>query len=84
MDIAGAISGISSARGATGVVVNTATLEECRAIYVGVTEQFDFNIGGSWIPFGGLQAGTILPIKATGTRDSGDAAPGAGEIVFLY
>ena len=54
-----------------------------QAVYIGVAEQMDLYINGAWVAFGAPAAGTIVPVKATGARDSGDAAPSSGQIIFL-
>lgn len=46
-------------------------------------EQFDFFIDGAWVEFGTIQPGDLIPIRATGARDSGNAAPTAGDLIFL-
>ena len=69
---------------AVNITTATATFAPCRGVYVGISQQFDFNINGSWIPFNNLPAGVVLPIRAAGARDSGDAAPDSGQIIFLY
>ncbi len=46
-------------------------------------EQMDFYVNGGWVAFGTIQPGALIPLQATGARDSGDAAPSAGEIIFL-
>ncbi len=70
---------------ATSVEVATATLDPCRAIYVGVAGNYEFFVNNEWIHFNGTTAGRVLKVSAEGARDQSDAsAPAAGEIVVLY
>jgi hypothetical protein len=74
-------SGIS----ATGITVNSDTGTTCRGVYIGAADNYDLLINGSWVLFNGCAAGSIIPVKANGARHaSGDTAPDAGDIVFLY
>ena len=78
-----AISEITPATAGEGITDTNTTHTLSRGIYIGVDEQFDFFIGGAWVAFGGCKAGSVLPLAATGARDSGDAAPSATQIIFL-
>ena len=70
---------------ATGITTNATTHDECRAIYVGTDDSYDFYINGSWVKFKNANEGSILPVRATGARiSSGSTAPSTGDIVFLY
>lgn len=60
------------------------THQRSRGVLMGVNEQFDFYIRGAWVAFPAVPIGTILPIVASGARDSGDAAPTAGDCIFLF
>ena len=64
---------------------NNTTNDECRAVYIGASGSYEFYVNGAWIAFAGLNAGSILPIRATGARHtSDDSAPDAADINFLY
>ena len=59
--------------------------DTCRAVYVGVSDDYDFYVGGSWVKFANTNGGSILPLRASGARhNSGSSAPDAGDIVFIY
>ncbi len=61
------------------------TNDTCRAVYVGVSDDYEFYVGGAWVVFKNATGGTVLPIRASGARhDSGDSAPDAGDIIFIY
>jgi len=76
--------GVSPYVSAESITSNVSTQTYSRAIYVGVTGNYEFYIDGSWVHFKAIQAGTILKLSATGARDQSDGtAPAAGEIVFL-
>lgn len=71
-------------RKATSITNNNSTNAECRGIYIGAADNYDFYVGGSWILFNGCVAGSVIPVQATGARHAtGDTAPDAGDIVFL-
>ena len=54
-------------------------------MYVGVSDDYEFYVGGAWVVFKNATGGTVLPIRASGARhDSGDSAPDAGDIIFIY
>lgn len=78
----------STASGISGVsvIVNTAAADRCRGVYIGTSQSLDFSFDGStWVLFQNCVAGTILPIQVVGARkNSGSAAPTAGDVVFLY
>jgi hypothetical protein len=76
----------ASAVDAVSVTVNTATLDKCRAVWVGTTQSLDFTFDGTtWIEFQGATAGTVIPIQVIGARkNAASAAPDAGDVVFLY
>lgn len=83
----GDIKYIVSADQSVGITNNNGTNSTCRGVYIGAADNYDFTCDGgtTWVLFNGCAAGTILPIKATGARHaSGDTAPDAGDIVFLY
>jgi|TARA_R110002020_G_scaffold1935_1_gene8850 hypothetical protein len=64
---------------------NNTTNDECRAVYIGASGNYEFYVNGEWVKFVGLNAGSILPIRATGARHSSDdSAPDAADINFLY
>ena len=70
-----------------GVSITNAntTNSKCRAVWIGTTQDLEFYMNGAWVVFKGASAGSIIPVQATGARiDSGDAAPSAGDVVFLY
>lgn len=75
-----------SAYEALSVTDANATHPRCRAVYVGTAQSLDFSFDGStWVLFKGCSAGTVLPIQVVGARkNSGSAAPDAGDVVFLY
>ena len=80
-----AVSSTQPAYRAVSITNNNSTNTECRAVYIGVSDNYEFFVDGSWITFNGCVAGTILPVRSTGARhDSGDSAPDSGDIVFLY
>ena len=70
---------------AVSVTANTGVEDPCRAIYCGVSADYDLKVNGVWILFKALPLG-IYKICATGARKNatGKAAPTAGDIVFLY
>ena len=70
----------------TASITNTNTThKECRAIYVGVGDSYDFYVDGSWVLFKNTADGAIYPIRAQGARhNSGSSAPDAGDILCLY
>ena len=64
---------------------NNTTNDECRAVYIGASGSYEFYVNGAWVAFAGLNAGSILPIRATGARHSSDdSAPDAADINFIY
>ncbi len=67
-------------------ITDTATTHsKCRAVWIGTSQDLEFYMNGAWVVFKGASAGSIIPVQATGARiDSGDAAPAAGDVVFLY
>ena len=75
----------SSVRGVS-ITANTAAAQRCRGVWIGVTQDLDFSLDGStWVLFKGCSAGTVLPLQVVGARkNSGSAAPDAGDVVFLY
>ena len=77
---------ITAADRAVSVTVATATHSRCRAVYIGTSQDLDFSFDGTnWVEFQGAVAGSILPIQVFGARkNSGSAAPDAGDVVFLY
>ena len=76
---------VAPAVSATSITNTNTTNTECRAVYVGFGDNYDFYIGGSWILFNNTADGSVLPIRATGARhNSGSSAPDSGDIVFLY
>lgn len=77
----------------TAVSVEDANADkvECKAVYIGATATYEFNMknsktagGTGWVSFPGATAGTIIPIRAIGARDADDSAPEAGDVLFLY
>ena len=74
--------------GLTGVSITNAnaTNARCRGVYCGTSTSYDISFDGStWVLFQGMTAGLVYPFQATGARrNSGSAAPTAGDIVFLY
>ncbi len=81
-------SGVYDASAVDGVdiIVNSADMTKCRAVWVGTTQSLDFSFDGStWVCFQGATAGTIIPIQVVGARKTaGSAAPTTKDIVFLY
>jgi hypothetical protein len=71
---------------ATGVTVATATLAQCRGIYIGATQSLDFCLDGTnWVTFASCTAGQVFQIAAVGARKTaGPAAPDANQVIFLY
>lgn len=70
---------------ATSITNTNTTHKECRAIYVGEGDSYDFYVDGSWVLFKNTADGAIYPIRAQGARhNSGSSAPDAGDILFLY
>lgn len=62
-----------------------ATHSRCRGIYVGADDSYDLHVGGNWVAFPNMKAGSVYPIKAVGARHAtGDTAPDAGDIIFLF
>ena len=78
--------GLDSATVGVSITVNTADRGRCRGVWIGTSQALDFSFDGStWIKFQGCVAGTLLPIQVVGARkNSGSAAPDAGDVVFLY
>jgi len=69
----------------TSITNTNTTHKECRAIYVGVGDDYDFYVDGSWVLFKNSADGAIYPLRAMGARhNSGSSAPDAGDILFLY
>ena len=68
---------------AVNVTANTGVEDSCRAVYCGVSADYDLKVNGVWILFKALPLG-ISEICATGAREADDSAAGAGDIVFLY
>lgn len=68
------------------VTVATATQPPCNAVYVGVSQDLDFCFDGvNWVLHKGCIAGVVYPLSAVGVRkNSGSAAPDAGDVNFLY
>lgn len=59
--------------------------DTCRAVYVGVSDDYDFYVGGGWVKFANTNGGSILPLRASGARhNDGSSSPDAGDIVFIY
>ena len=76
---------VTPAATTTSITNTNTTHKECRAIYVGVGDAYDFYVDGSWVLFKNAADGAIYPIRAKGARhNSGSSAPDAGDILFLY
>ena len=76
---------VSPAAEAVNITNTNTTNDESRSIYIGASGNYKFYINGSWITFINTNAGSILPVRATGAVDaSDDSAPASNEIVFLY
>ena len=76
---------VTPAAVATSITNTNTTHKECRAIYVGVGDAYDFYVDGSWVLFKNAADGAIYPLRAMGARhNSGSSAPDAGDILFLY
>ncbi len=75
-----------SPAGSTAVITNTNTTnDESRSIYIGVADDYDFYVDGSWITFKNTIDGSVLPIRARGARHTtGSTAPDSGDVIFLY
>jgi hypothetical protein len=70
---------------AVSITANSTTSVQCRAVWIGTTQGIDLYVNGAWVTFQGAQAGTIIPIHATGARKTAaGASPSSGDIVFLY
>tara|TARA_R100001463_G_scaffold62013_1_gene114894 strand:- start:145 stop:405 length:261 start_codon:yes stop_codon:yes gene_type:complete len=74
---------VTPAADATVINDTNTTHTECRSIYVGSDGDYKFYINGAWVTFYGTLGGSILPVRATGAKTSGDAATGTA-IIFLY
>jgi len=75
------------APGATvsSITTTATTHDTSRAVYVGVSDDYDFYVGGSWVKFANTNGGSILPLRASGARHTtASSAPDAGDIVFIY
>jgi hypothetical protein len=76
---------VSPAAEAVNITNTNTTNDESRSIYIGVGDDYEFYVNGSWIRFENTADGSILPVRATGARHaSDDTAPGTNDIVFLY
>ena len=76
---------LASGSRAVSVEAATATYDRSRGVYVGVTQDLDFCFDGTtWVLFKACPAGTVLPFQVVGARKASDAAPDAGDVVFLY
>lgn len=76
---------VESATQAVSITVNS-VVNVCRGVYIGVADSYDFTLDGTtWVQFSNCAAGSIIPLAASGARHAtGDTAPDAGDIVFLY
>jgi len=76
---------IAPATNAASITVATADRPRCRGVYCGVSADYEFAVDAStWVVFKALPVG-FHPLSVVGARhDSGDTAPDAGDIVFLY
>jgi hypothetical protein len=63
-----------------------ATHDRSRGVFVGTGADYDFSYDGStWVLYKNLIAGVLYPFEVVGARkNSGSAAPSAGDIVFQY
>lgn len=77
---------VNSATTAVSVTSAATTIySRCRGVWVGTTQSIDLYDGTNWTTFQGATAGTVIPFEATAARiTSGGAAPGAGDVVFIY
>ena len=76
------------------ITSNSTTNAMCRAVYIGVDDNYDFYFDNSvntgshqsgWQTFNGCKSGTVIPIQVSGARHtSGSTAPDANDIVFIY
>jgi hypothetical protein len=75
-----------SASQATSITTNATNSQLSRAVYIGTTQALDFffPVTNAWVEMNGVVEGTIYPIQVTGARiDGTNAAPNAGDVVFL-
>jgi len=76
---------VAPASSVVNIANNNTTNDECRAVYVGVSGDYDFYVNGAWVAFKNTNAGSIIPIRATGARHNSDSsAPDAADINFIY
>jgi len=77
---------LASGSSAVSITAATATADRSRGVWIGVTQDLDFCFDGTtWVLFKACPAGSMLPLQAVGARkNSGSAAPDAGDVVFLY
>lgn len=70
----------------TAVITDTNTTHAgSRSVYIGIADDYDFYVDGSWVTFKNTIDGSVLPIMATGARhNSGSTAPDSGDVIFLY
>lgn len=76
----------ASAYNGVSITVATADRPQCRGVWIGATNDYDFSFDGTnWVTFKSCGAGSCLGIQVVGVRiNSGSAAPSAGDIIFLY
>ena len=77
---------LASGSRAVSITAATALSDRSRGVYVGVTQDLDFCFDGTnWVLFKACAAGAVYPLQVVGARkNSGSAAPDAGDVVFLY
>ena len=76
---------VAPASSVVNITTNAVTNDQCRAVYIGVSGDYDFYVNGTWVTFKTTNAGSILPVRATGARhNSGSTAPDAADINFIY
>lgn len=69
------------------ITTNVSTHPKCRAVYIGTDGDYEFffEATGVWVRFKDAKAGSMLPIMASGARNSsGGTAPTTGDITFCY
>lgn len=79
------VRGLGSVNEAVSISVTSAQSQP-KAVYIGTTGNYYFEMNGSSVLFKNCQEGSILPIRPTKVAtDSGySSAVSAGDILFLY
>ena len=79
------VRGLGSVNEAVSISATSAQTQP-KAVYIGTSGTYYFEMNGSAVQFKNCQEGSILPIRPTkvATDSAGSSAVSAGDIVFLY